>query len=258
MTRSWNLLILSEKCIRPMANSVNTNLGHNASIVSAATNDDNFSPDIVVPVAYTPEIKSLLKTLLEDVNFTHENWNDDILIDYRKFVRDYYRTAQLGLCAFCKQNISLVATGNCHIDHIVPKSKYRKYIFEPKNLCVICNDCNTIKRAKDVHPPEVLNKGDSIKLYPRSSKAFFIVHPHFDKWNNHIVKFGSFYADLSDKGIFTMSACTLNRKLRTFGWEAVIASEAEIRQACKEVYDAVDGIVMLRKVTALRRLLVPI
>jgi uncharacterized protein with PIN domain len=226
-----------------------------SSAVEDLTKDDNSPSDIVAPVVYTSAIITLTKTLLADPNFTHENWGDEILKDYRKYVRDYYRAAQSGLCAFCKQNISLVAAGNCHIEHIVPKSKYRKYIFEPKNLCVICADCNTIKRAKDVHPPEVLGSENPIKLYPRSSKAFLIVHPHFDKWEKHIVKFGSLYADLTEKGIFTMSACTLNRKLRIFGWEAVIASEADIRLACKEVSEAKDGIIMGRKLIALKRLL---
>lgn len=241
-----------------MAKVANTSPTTDAQASIISDREENFTPDIVTPIEYSAAIKHLIKTLLANPNFTHENWEDDNLKDYRKLVRDYYRDAQSGLCAFCKQNISLVATANCHIEHIVPKSKYRKYIFEPKNLCVICADCNTIKRAKDVHPPEVLSSGKPIQLYPRSSKAFFIVHPHFDKWEKHIVKFGSLYADLTEKGLFTMGACTLNRKLRKFGWEAIVASEADVRLACKEVSEAKDAIVMARKLTALHRLLATI
>lgn len=214
-------------------------------------------PDIRIPVKYPLDVSKQLDKLLKDPSFTHENWSDDELKSYRKLVRDYYRSVQNGLCAFCKQNISLVATGNCHIEHVIPKSKHRKFIFEPKNLCVICSDCNTIKRAKEVHreDPEVVLDGANIQRYPRSSKAFMIVHPHFDKWEDHIERFGNLYADLSDKGLFTMGACTLNRKLREFGWEAVVASESDVKRICKEISETTDAIVMRRKMTALQRLL---
>lgn len=215
------------------------------------------TPDIQVPVTYPSDVAKALNKLLKDPNFTHESWPDDELKPYRKLVRDYYRNIQNGLCAFCKQNISLVAAGNCHIEHIVPKAKHPQFIFEPKNLCVICSDCNTIKRAKEVHKvdPDVLTNGPNIQRYPRSSNAFLIVHPHFDKWEDHIERFGNLYADLSDKGLFTMGACTLNRKLREFGWEAIVASEADVRRICREVSDATDAIVLRRKMSALQRLL---
>lgn len=240
-----------------MADTLNPTAADIKDCATHVTEAHKLIPDIQIPVAYPPEVAKSIQKLLKDPGFTHENWRDDDLKPYRKLVRDYYRAIQSGLCAFCKQNISLVATGNCHIEHIVPKAKHPQFIFEPKNLCVICSDCNTIKRAKEVHKvdPDVLSNGPVIQRYPRSSKAFLIVHPHFDKWDDHIEKFGNLYADRTDKGLFTMGACTLNRRLREFGWEAVVASENEVRRICSEVATTTDAIVFRRKMAALQRLI---
>jgi hypothetical protein len=48
--------------------------------------------------------------------------------------------------------------------------------------------------------------------YPRSSKAFKIVHPHFDEYTDHILRLGeAFYIGRSDKGLFTIKECGLKR-----------------------------------------------
>jgi len=95
-------------------------------------------------------------------------------------------------------------------------------MFEPKNLCVVCADCNEIKREQEVanEEPDPVHNGKTRKLYPRSSRSFRIVHPHFDVWEKHIQKFGPVFADKTDKGHFTIGACKLNRYLRKFGWES--------------------------------------
>jgi len=213
--------------------------------------------DISTPVVYSKQDAAKLKAKLIDALFTHNNWSDDDLATFRATVREYYRTAQNGLCAFCKSDISLRSANNCNVEHIVPKSLRREFIFEPKNLCVICADCNEIKRAKEILAdiPNPLSKTQA-KLYPRSSKAFLIVHPHFDKWDDHIINFGSLYLDLTDKGNFTIGACTLNRRLRKFGWEAVIASDADVRAAASEWLNATDAIIASRKFSILKRLIV--
>lgn len=213
--------------------------------------------DINFPISYSKELDDLLKRMLKTPSFSYRNWSDDDLAPYRKAVRDFYRTAQNGLCAFCKQQLSLASVGNCHVEHIVAKSTHPEFIFHPKNLCVICSDCNIIKRDKEVHlsAPDVLSRSGA-KMYPRSSDAFRIVHPHFDEWDEHIEKFGSLYLDRTDKGLFTIGACTLNRIFRQFGWESIVASETDIRTAAQEFLDATDAVVLARKLQKLKRMLV--
>lgn len=187
--------------------------------------------DIVSAISYSTEQKNLIKEKLDDPNFTHKNWLDDDLVDVRKAIRDYYRNVQTGICSYCRNDVSLRAVGNARIEHIVPKAKRRDFIFEPKNLCVICEDCNTIKRDQETRGEDVDTLSSSrAKKYPRSSGAFLIVHPHFDDWNEHIVRFRSVYAGKTDKGDFTVGVCILNRKLREFGWEDEFLDEAALRQ----------------------------
>lgn len=214
--------------------------------------------DINAPIVYSAEFQAIIKEKLADPSFKHQNWKEDDLLAFRSVVRDYYREVQLGNCAFCKGPASIRSAQNCQVEHIVPKSIRREFIFEPKNLCVICADCNEIKRAQEVMAqiPETLVKGDGVKRYPKSSKAFLIVHPHFDDWDHHIIKFGQLYVDLSDKGSFTISACVLNRKIRKFGWEAVITDEGALRSAVEAWLTAKDSITAGRYLQIMRRLLI--
>jgi hypothetical protein len=174
-------------------------------------------PDIEQPVNYTSQIKKII----EGSDFKHTDWGCEDLEEVRKFIRDYYKDAQHALCSYCQNPVSLYSALNCHVEHIVPKSLYPYFMFTEKNLCVICADCNTIKRSQEtLHDiPDTLINGAKRVRYPHSSGAFKIVHPHFDIWEEHIERFDDFYVDKSPKGHFTMGACVLNRKLWKFGWQ---------------------------------------
>jgi len=214
--------------------------------------------DINSPISYSDVVRDLLKSKLSDSLFTYKNWGDEDLATYRKDVRDYYRKIQQGFCAFCKAGLSLTSAANCHVEHLVPKSKRQEFVFEPKNLCVICADCNEIKRAKEIEAvePDSLARGSKVKRYPRTSGAFLIVHPHFDIWEDHIVAFGRLFVDLSDKGHFTIGACTLNRRLREFGWDAVVTDESALRAATTEWLNATDTLTAARQLQIMKRLMV--
>lgn len=177
--------------------------------------------DIKESITYTGPQKALIAIKLEDASFTHKNWGDADLEELRKAIRDFYRQQQYGYCSFCKNPVSLQAVDNCHIEHIAPKSKYLQFIFEPKNLCVICAECNAIKRHQEImnEEPDIIKNGAKRKRYPGMSKAFKIVHPHFDNYDEHIEIFGGyFYGGISDKGLYTILFCGLNRRLEKFGW----------------------------------------
>lgn len=178
--------------------------------------------DIKSSVTFTSDLLQIIASKIGSPTFTHRDWGSPDLEVVRSYVRDHYRSVQNGFCAYCKGVVSIQSASNCHVEHIAPKSKYQNFMFEPKNLCVVCADCNEIKREQEVanKEPDPVQKGKSRKLYPRSSSAFKIVHPHFDVWGQHIQKFGAFFADKTDKGHFTIGACKLNRHLRKFGWES--------------------------------------
>ena len=170
-------------------------------------------PDINNQISFTLEVKKHIKQKLNDPNFKYTDWSDKSLESLRKIIRDFYRKEQVGKCAYCKRDVSLQSASNSHVEHILPKSRYFKFIFEPKNLCVICADCNEIKREQEALDfNDELLKSKEITLYPRSSKAFLIVHPHFDNYDEHIkILIGGHYLDLSPKGNKTIGICKLNR-----------------------------------------------
>jgi uncharacterized protein (TIGR02646 family) len=212
--------------------------------------------DITFQIEHSPKHQTLIKEKLEDPLFTHKNWLDPDLASLRSSIRNHYRKQQVGLCAYCKNELSLKAVGNARIEHIVPKSKRRDFIFESKNLCVICDDCNTIKSNQDVSnsAPNPLKKNIT-KQYPRSSGAFLIVHPHFDKWEEHIVKFNTVYVDKTDKGSFTIGACVLNRRLREYGWEADFVDEAALSDAMNKYQNEKNPLRKAQLYTAMRKLM---
>jgi hypothetical protein len=191
-------------------------------------------PDINNILKYSGKILAIikLKKALIGNGFSYTNWGDDDLAELRKDVRDFFRIEQKGICAYCKKDVSTQSPANCHVEHIVPKSKHIEFIFEIKNLCVICADCNVIKREQEtlntIPDTITLINGNQRKFYPKTSAGFKIIHPHFDDYEKHILMVNGWYIDRTDKGAFTIGACRLNRKLREFGWEEIIYSKEDL------------------------------
>lgn len=187
--------------------------------------------DIKQSIEYNDSQKIQIKIKLQDIAFTHNNWDEDDLIDLRRAIREFYKKQQHGFCSYCKNPVSIQAAENCHVEHIAPKSKYRNFIFEPKNLCVICADCNKIKRDQEIlaQEPDTVKRGSTRRLYPRSSNAFKIVHPHFDNYDDHIEIFGDYvYVDKTVKGGHTILYCNLNRRLHKFGWRREYVEDSSV------------------------------
>ena len=193
-------------------------------------------PDIESQVVYSQNSVDSITKIRQIPEFNHTLWGHPDLESFRSEVREFYRIKQNGSCAFCRKPVSLTAAANCQVEHIVPKSKHPKFIFTEKNLCVICADCNLSKGQK-----ETLKKPSSIKLYPRSSGAFLIVHPHFDTFEEHItIKNEHYYVDITEKGHYTIGACKLNRRLRKFGVDESITEDNVITELTKELLNCKD------------------
>lgn len=210
-------------------------------------------PDILNSISYEKSIMTIIKVKNQDPNFSYKDWSKPDLEPVRKAIRDFYRKEQNGKCAYCKNPVSLQSANNCHVEHIAPKSKYQKFIFEAKNLCVICADCNEIKREQETLRSELdpIRK-KSVKLYPRSESAFLIVHPHFDNYNEHIkILSGNHYIDLSMKGNFTIGSCKLNRLLHRYGWPDEISTLDDILSSINKIMDAPDPIQQVMEIKKL-------
>ncbi|QJW54780.1 hypothetical protein HL670_01661 [Serratia plymuthica] len=180
-------------------------------------------PDIRDSIVLSKEALKAIESVVAAPTYTFRDWSNDLLKGVRSEIRNFYRTQQRAKCAYCRNVITKSALG-CHVEHIVPKSKYVDFIFTPKNLCVICPDCNEIKREKEVADKLEQAFRRTPKIYPRSGSAFLIYHPHFDNYEDHIIQVDGYYIDRSDKGANTIKMCTLNRRIREFGYEPSLVS----------------------------------
>lgn len=164
---------------------------------------------------FTDEELTLIESVENIDDFDHKKWSSDILTPIRIKIRNFYREHQNFICAYCKGNISTTSAFNAQVEHIVPKSLHIDFMFTPKNLCVICADCNHIKSDKEVaNEEEHTTNNENIIRYPTAASAFKIVHPHFDEYDEHIkIVADHFYVENnnSDKGRFTIYSCKLNR-----------------------------------------------
>lgn len=185
--------------------------------------------DINKPIVFSPEINKRISDFEARADFKSSDWGCDEIQDIRKLIRDYYRDLTKK-CFYCRKRISIRSVGNCHVEHIIPKSAYLGFMFEPKNLCVVCSDCNKIKSDKEAAGAleEVIKGKRRILRYPRVSTRFLVVHPHFDTYEEHIHQCGDFYVSKSTKGSYTIHICELNRKIHEYGMEANPLTESEL------------------------------
>lgn len=164
---------------------------------------------------FTDEEKKLIKSIKTLADYDHTKWSCEELAPIRVRIRDFYREQQNFICAYCKKNISTTSAFNAQVEHIAPKALHIDFIFTPKNLCVICADCNHIKSNKEVtNEEEYTTNNEDIKRYPTTANAFKIVHPHFDEYDQHIeIIANHIYVENNDsnKGRFTIYSCKLNR-----------------------------------------------
>lgn len=200
-------------------------------------------PDIAVPIVYVKDILLIINRKMTEIDFDSKTWESEELLTVRTTIRNYYRTLQNYDCAYCKNSLSITSAANAQIEHIVAKSLRSDFMFEPKNLCIICADCNEIKRNQEIrHIVEDPLTNPAAIRYPRSSNAFKIVHPHFDAWDEHILRLGQhYYVDKSRKGAALISTCVLNRRLHKMGWEKEVFSDVDLSEAMNKYLESTDS-----------------
>jgi uncharacterized protein (TIGR02646 family) len=201
---------------------------------------------------------STIEKIIKSSAYSHKDWGEDKIRSIRKNLRDFYRNGQKGKCAYCMKEVSLVAAVNAQIEHIAPKSLHLNFMFEPKNLCVVCADCNQIKlnqESMEELPDTLVNCN---RRYPRSSGAFKIVHPHFDDYEDHILVKGKVYIDLTKKGAFTIAACSLNRYYHKFGRKNHTVEDNELVECMEEFMSCQNSVDRVKVLENLKNILLDI
>ena len=103
---------------------------------------------------------------------------DSVMDTIKADIKSQLEKIQGGYCIYCGLSMDIV--GPFDREHIVIKSKYPEFMFEPFNLVLACKTCNgsTRKGQKDV----LAGKKNSQYVF----NNFKIIHPHLDKREEHI------------------------------------------------------------------------
>ncbi len=157
-----------------------------------------------------------IKAIKKEPGYSHARWKDDDLEEIRREVRDFYRVEQRLNCVYCLNAVTARSALGAHIEHIVSKSQYPQFMFEPKNLCVACPDCNEYKSQREAFADAAMRTNPRRK-YPTDIKQYRIYHPHFDEYGKNILKAGHLYFEVSPAGGYTIYICNLNRFSQQFG-----------------------------------------
>ena len=185
------------------------------------------------PVCYSSQCRAIVEKFnsLKKSEKDPKYWNSVEIEAIRKEIKQHYKDEQKYICSYCRQQIKVEHSMIWDIEHIVAKSSHPQFMFEPKNLCLACKDCNVNKGAQNVLKKEKTNK------YPTGSEEFYIIHPHFDRYTDHITKLGeNVFVPRTEKGIFTANCCGLFRfSLESAGWNGQIAKSPKLLEAANEI-----------------------
>lgn len=164
----------------------------------------------MIEVKFSDEQIKLIKSLTTSTELVATLWSSENFISIRKFIKDHYLQQQDYTCCFCKQKIKVSHNRAWDTEHLISRSSYPSFMFEPKNLCVTCIECNTEKTDLSI-----LTATKKISRFPKKSNQYKIAHPHFDIYEDHIevIVAGQFYRFKSQKGKFTIRAYGLDRFL---------------------------------------------
>lgn len=169
-------------------------------------------------VVYTTDEQLLIDAFEAMTHKNGDYWTEPAIATLKARIKQHYRSAQGWTCCYCRQVVSSSHGRSWDTEHIVPRSTHAVFMFTALNLAAACPECNgaksnhqTLLNPRQVDPQQ--------SPYPKSGADFHIIHPHFDRYDDHIEKAGYVYAALTAKGTWTINKCNLARFAgRVIGW----------------------------------------
>ena len=129
-------------------------------------------------VEFGDHLKECIDLFNNSQKQSSDAWSEDEYKEVRKTIKDHYLKEQNYTCFFCKQHNNVKHGRAWDTEHLISRTAYPQFMFEPQNLCITCIDCNQEKGAKNV----LLRR---VKTFPKKSSRYKIAHPHFDKYDDH-------------------------------------------------------------------------
>ncbi|MBJ7018433.1 HNH endonuclease [Vibrio cholerae] len=158
-------------------------------------------------ISFTDQELVQIENKIKCATFSSNSWSDDDIENIKKRIKSFYLKEQKNTCPYCKQVFNSNNGRYWDIEHVIPRSSEKNFMFEPLNLCMSCVDCNISKSNNKITSSKAKNR------YPKKSSSYYIVHPHFDTYEDNIlvIKAGFYYVALKAKGEKTIEICKLNR-----------------------------------------------
>lgn len=189
------------------------------------------------PITYTQAEQALIDQKLASATFTKDTWSDADLTDLKEKIKRHYVKEQDNKCPYCRVIIRTNHGRVWDTEHIIPRVAVAKFMFEPKNLCACCIDCNAAKSDKKV------TNSRAVQKLPINSKDYFLVHPHVDNYETNllVIKEGFYYVALSKKGKNTIEICELNRFYEFAKFDTSISGDDRIFLLSEELVRTSDS-----------------
>lgn len=157
------------------------------------------------PFSFTDEDYNNIKDAINDGG---KIWENPKLNDVKSKIKKYFRKINNEQCCYCRKDTTDEFNMVLDIEHVLPKSNYRKFMFTPFNLNVSCKRCNMkIKGERTDFIVDI----DNIESNANNSSQYHFSHPNLDNYflnieyhveiynNKKLIK----YKCLTPKGFYT-------------------------------------------------------
>jgi uncharacterized protein (TIGR02646 family) len=129
------------------------------------------------------DIDSLKKASLEPT--ATNAWSYTQLKKIKSKIKTEKLERQGYLCCYCSTDLYRVHSISIDIEHVLPKSDFRKYMFTIKNLSAACKQCNMTLKNKD---SSFIIESDLFNKKPFLKKHYEFIHPTLEIYEKHIFR----------------------------------------------------------------------
>lgn len=110
-------------------------------------------------------------------------WESELLQEVKTKIKDFCRVRQGQQCCYCRRPMNGEFKMVIDIEHILPKSKFEKYMFNLTNLAAACKRCNMPLKREDASFFKG-NQNDSDTHFVSENYEF--IHPNLDDYFLHL------------------------------------------------------------------------
>jgi len=117
----------------------------------------------------------------------HTAWDNNPRLDsLKQKLKEFGKLKTSHHCCYCMRDLYGEFNMVLDIEHILPKSKFPKFMFTGRNLAVSCKRCNMFIKKSRIDflvPPLVVGRERVFK-----SRYYQFIHPNLDNYEAHLLR----------------------------------------------------------------------